>query len=200
MEFNGAEDMQAVLVDLRPAPENMVDNSRRTLAPQNQRPGLRRTSAPALGQELGNTASEPPSYTANAVVGRYTGEPIMRPMLARLMIPQTTLDGRPMALMANQGATQGSSIQIQPTGGNVVRLSLSNKVFIKDRHKVKKRKTVVEKEEPMQPMIWTPQFQRLSDPSLKPLPPTKPPTPPEPVVQDASGETPYVLPRERRGK
>lgn len=123
-----------MLVDLRPAPENLLaashDQHRTAL------PGGRRTSDSQV-------------HTANALVGRYKGEPITCPMLARMVVPQTTLQG------GFQG--QGTSIQIPPEGGNVVALSLSSKVVVKSSHKNRKKKAPsgpsAEPEVPLEPLF-----------------------------------------------
>ncbi|KAL1423531.1 hypothetical protein MTO96_020919 [Rhipicephalus appendiculatus] len=114
MQASGrAEDMQALLVDLRPAPDSLVAGQQ---------------------QQQSNQPAAPP-LTANAVLGRYVGAPLPGPMLARILPPG------PTAMTGIQAGGQSSSIQIQPGGANVVRLSLSNKVFLKDHRKEKKKKS-----------------------------------------------------------
>lgn len=127
-----AEDMQALLVDLRPAPDSLV--------------GGRRTSEPA---------SVGPPVAANAMLGRFVGVPLQGPMLARIMPP-----GGPSAATALQAGGQSSSIQVQPGGANMVRLSLSNKVFLKDHRKEKKKKKRPPSMEPM--MIHQPSLQAVA--------------------------------------
>lgn len=126
------EDMQALLVDLRPAPDSLV--------------GGRRTSEPA---------SVGPPVTTNAMLGRFVGVPLQGPMLARIMPP-----GGPSAATALQAGGQSSSIQVQPGGANMVRLSLSNKVFLKDHRKEKKKKKRPPSMEPM--MIRQPSQQDVA--------------------------------------
>ncbi|KAH6944005.1 hypothetical protein HPB50_001161 [Hyalomma asiaticum] len=149
-----AEDMQALLVDLRPAPDSLV-------AGQQQQ------------QQSTDPAAAAPPLTANAVLGRYVGAPLPGPMLARILPPG------PTAMTGVQAGGQSSSIQIQPGGANVVRLSLSNKVFLKDHRKEKKKKKRPVVQEPIavpsQVVVApTPPPSQPSQPS-QPLPVTSPP-------------------------
>lgn len=182
MQASGrAEDMQALLVDLRPAPDSLV-------AGQQQ-------------QQSNQPAVAAPPLTANAVLGRYVGAPLPGPMLARILPPG------PTAMTGIQAGGQSSSIQIQPGGANVVRLSLSNKVFLKDHRKEKKKK----KRPPVQEPITVPSqvvvapppqpSQPLPAPSLAPAPaatpaPVSAPTPaPAPAVSTPqTPEAPSSMP------
>ncbi|KAL3214635.1 hypothetical protein MRX96_034799 [Rhipicephalus microplus] len=137
-----AEDMQALLVDLRPAPDSLV-------AGQQQQSNQPSAAAPPL--------------TANAVLGRYVGAPLPGPMLARILPPG------PTAMTGIQAGGQSSSIQIQPGGANVVRLSLSNKVFLKDHRKEKKKK----KRPVVQEQISVPSLVTVA-PAPQPLPAPSP--------------------------
>lgn len=125
-----AEDMQALLVDLRPAPDSVVGGRRSSSEP------------PPAG----------PPLTANAMLGRFVGVPLQGPMLARIMPP----GGQSAAVTGLQAGGQSSSIQVQPGGANVVRLSLSNKVFLKDHRKEKKKK---KRPPAMEPMLLQPPVQ-----------------------------------------
>lgn len=146
-----AEDMQALLVDLRPAPDGLV--------------GGRRTSEPAsLGLPV----------TTNAMLGRFVGVPLQGPMLARIMPPAV-----PGAMTGLQAGGQSSSIQVQPGGANVVRLSLSNKVFLKDHRKEKKKKKRPPSMEPV--LIQQP-------PSLQATAPLTPAAAEEPAALETSVE------------
>ncbi|KAK8764071.1 hypothetical protein V5799_033321 [Amblyomma americanum] len=157
-----AEDMQALLVDLRPAPDNLV-------AGQQQQPAAAPEAVPA------------PPLTANAVLGRYMGAPLPGPMLARIMPP-----GGPSALTGIQAGGQSSSIQIQPGGANVVRLSLSNKVFLKDHRKEKKKK---KRPPPPEPLVAQAAPATPQPPTPLPVQPEEPP--PQTVLYEtavAAGE------------
>lgn len=164
-----SEDMQAILVDLRPAPEGLLSNPARRQSLQGPRPPARLSSAPTLGQEREERASiggpaESPIHTTNAVFGRYMGPPITQPMLARMMVPMAPYRSGGSALMAVGEGSQHSGVQISQGGANVVRLTLSNRVFLKDKHKEKKKKKRPEVRDvvAVQPLLATPQEKPLS--------------------------------------